>query len=156
MDKIVFGLSVALIGMGEEERARFLTAFTDETGPRLGLCVLGGLFSEGVDLPGDQLIGALIVGVGLPTPTLRLKTLRAFYDERFGDGFLYAWLIPAMQKVTQAGGRVIRTENDRGLIVLMDDRYYEPRYRRLLPEEWTIRDEDIVGAATALNRLEDL
>ena len=140
--------------MGEEERARFLTAFTVEPGPKLGLCVLGGLFSEGVDLPGEQLIGALIVGVGLPTPSLRLKTLRAFYDDRFGDGFLYAWMIPAMQKVAQAGGRVIRTEKDRGLLVLIDDRYYEPRYYRLLPSEWKLRDEDIAGAAQALNQLE--
>ena len=116
--------------------------------------MLGGLFSEGVDLPGEQLIGALIVGVGLPTPSLRLKTLRAFYDDRFGDGFLYAWMIPAMQKVAQAGGRVIRTEKDRGLLVLIDDRYYEPRYYRLLPSEWKLRDEDIAGAAQALNQLE--
>ena len=142
--------------MAEEARTRFLSAFTQEPGPRLGLCVLGGLFSEGVDLPGDQLIGAMIVGVGLPTPSLRLKTLQTYYEERFGDGFLYAWMIPAMQKVSQAGGRVIRTESDLGLIVLMDDRYYDARYCRLLPPEWQLLDENIAGAARALNLLEGI
>ena len=142
--------------MTDEARARFLAAFTQDAGPRLGLCVLGGLFSEGVDLPGDQLIGAIIVGVGLPTPSLRLRTLQRYYDGRFGDGFLYAWMIPAMQKVSQAGGRVIRTEEDKGLILLMDDRYYETRYARLLPPAWRLTDEDIVGAAAAVYRLEDI
>jgi DNA excision repair protein ERCC-2 len=140
--------------MDEDARARFLTAFTRDETPKLGLCVLGGLFSEGVDLPGEQLIGALIVGVGLPTPTFRLKTLQAYYEERFGDGFLYAWMIPAMQKVSQAAGRVIRTERDRGLVLLMDDRYYDPRYLRLLPADWRIKDEDIPAAAGRLNALE--
>ncbi len=139
--------------MSEEARDRFLAAFTQDGGPKLGLCVLGGLFSEGVDLPGEQLIGALIVGVGLPTPCLQLRTLQAYYDKRFGDGFLYAWMIPAMQKVAQAAGRVIRTEWDRGLVLLMDDRYYDPRYVRLLPPDWMLSDEDIPTAIEALNRL---
>ncbi|HNW86762.1 MAG TPA: ATP-dependent DNA helicase [Candidatus Limiplasma sp.] len=141
--------------MSEEARVRFMDAFTRETGPKLGLCVLGGLFSEGVDLPGDQLIGAMIVGVGLPTPSQRLKTLQAYYGERFGDGFLYAWMIPAMQKVLQAGGRVIRTERDVGLVLLMDDRYFDPRYMRLLPPEWRLTDEDVRGAVKALRQLEE-
>lgn len=142
--------------MDEEARARFLAAFTEDESPKLGLCVLGGLFSEGVDLPGDQLIGVVIVGVGLPTPSLRLRTLQTFYEERFGDGFLYAWMIPAMQKVLQAGGRVIRTERDRGMVLLLDDRYYDTRYMRLLPPEWRLTDENIRGAAGALDRLEEI
>ena len=142
--------------MTEEARNRFLEAFTRDQQPKLGLCVLGGLFSEGVDLPGDQLIGAMIVGVGLPTPSLRLKTLQAYYDARFGDGFLYAWMIPAMQKVSQAGGRVIRTERDTGLVLLLDDRYYDARYTRLLPEQWHLTDESIAMAAKALERLEGI
>lgn len=141
--------------MTEEARSRFLEAFTKGEGPRLGLCVLGGLFSEGVDLPGEQLIGALIVGVGLPTPSLRLKTLQGYYEERFGDGFLYAWMIPAMQKVAQAAGRVIRTESDRGLVLLMDDRYYDPRYVHLLPAEWQWRNENVPAAVRALESLEE-
>ncbi len=141
--------------MSEEARERFLYAFTRDDAPKLGLCVLGGMFSEGVDLPGDQLIGAIIVGVGLPTPSLRLTTLQAYYQEHFGDGFLYAWMIPAMQKVSQAAGRVIRTEKDSGLVVLLDDRYYDPRYLRLLPPDWQVTNEDIAGAAKALDRLEE-
>ena len=141
--------------MTDEARARFLEAFTSDDSPKLGLCVLGGLYAEGVDLPGDQLIGAIIVGVGLPTPTLRLKTLQAYYEQRFGDGFLYAWMIPALQKVAQAGGRVIRTERDKGIVLLLDDRYYQPRYAALLPPEWRLRDEDIAAAARALGRTEE-
>ena len=140
--------------MTEEARARFLEAFMGDDAPKLGLCVLGGLFSEGVDLPGEQLIGAIIVGVGLPTPSLRLRTLQAYYEARFGDGFLYAWMIPAMQKVSQAGGRVIRTETDKGLVLLLDDRYFDPRYARLLPEHWALGDGRIAGAVRALWGLE--
>ena len=141
--------------MDEDARVAFMEVFTKDEGPCLGLCVLGGLFSEGVDLPGEQLIGAIIVGVGLPTPSLRLKTLQAYYEERFGDGFLYAWIIPAMQKVSQAAGRVIRTEKDKGLVLLLDDRYFDSRYLRLLPPEWHFRDGTIAQAACALNRLEE-
>ncbi len=140
--------------MTEDARARFLAAFTGDDAPKLGLCVLGGLFSEGVDLPGEQLIGAMVVGVGLPTPSLRLRTLQAYYEARFGDGFLYAWMIPAMQKLAQAGGRVIRTEADKGLVVLLDDRYFDPRYARLLPEHWTLREGSVRAAARALWGLE--
>jgi DNA excision repair protein ERCC-2 len=84
---------------------------------------------------------------------MQMRTLQAYYDKRFGDGFLYAWMIPAMQKVAQAAGRVIRTEWDRGLVLLMDDRYYDPRYVRLLPPDWMLSDEDIPTAIEALNRL---
>ncbi len=142
--------------MGEDARARFLAAFTQGEGPTLGLCVLGGLFAEGIDLPGEQLIGVLIVGVGLPTPSLRLRTLQRYYQEQFGDGFLYAWMIPAMQKVLQAAGRVIRTETDKGIVVLVDERYYEPGYIRLLPPEWRLSNENIAHAAANLQKLEEL
>lgn len=141
--------------MTEEARTRFLEAFTQDDSPKLGLCVLGGLFSEGVDLPGEQLIGVMIVGVGLPTPSFRLRVLKAYYGARFGDGFLYAWMIPAMHKVAQAGGRVIRTERDKGLILLLDDRYYDARYARLLPEHWQLTDEHMGAAVRALYGGED-
>ena len=139
--------------MSEEARDRFLRAFTEDAEPKLGLCVLGGLFAEGVDLPGDQLIGVMIVGMGLPTPTLELRTMQGFYARRFGDGFHYACRIPAMQKVSQAGGRVVRTETDRGMIVLLDDRYYDPEYAALLPSEWRLTNEDVAGAARKLEEL---
>lgn len=124
--------------MEESDRDAFFEAFSDVSTPHLGLCVLGGLFSEGIDLPGDRLIGAMVIGIGLPTPSQKLEAVRSRYHELFGDGFHYACRIPGMQKVLQAGGRVIRSETDRGVLVLVDDRYHQPDCRRLLPDFWRI------------------
>ena len=122
--------------MGEEARAAFLEAFDQTEVRRLGLCVLGGLFSEGIDLPGDRLTAAMIVGVGLPVPSVRINAVRQCYQKHFGDGFAYACRIPGMQKVLQAAGRVIRSPEDKGMVLLMDQRYFDPEYACLLPEEW--------------------
>ena len=126
-------------GMTDEERRAFLAPYTPEGEPVLSLCVLGGIFAEGIDLPGDALDGVVIVGVGLPQVNLFQETLRAYYERSLGDGFLYAYMLPGMQKVAQAVGRVIRTENDRGVALLLDDRYRQNAYRRLCPEHWVIR-----------------
>ena len=132
-------------GMSDEERREFLAPYVPggpESGshlPTLSLCVLGGIFAEGIDLPGDALDGVVIVGVGLPQVNLFQETLRAYYERTFGDGFLYAYMLPGMQKVAQAVGRVIRTEHDRGVALLLDDRYRQAAYRRLCPEHWMIR-----------------
>lgn len=134
--------------MTEDDRESFFAAFSG--GARLGLCVLGGLFSEGVDLPGERLIGAMIVSVGLPTPSQKLRAIQQCYDGHFGDGFTYACRIPAMQKVLQAAGRVIRSETDKGMVVLMDNRYYDSAYISLMPEEWRQRGEDVEAAAKEL------
>ncbi|NLO85983.1 MAG: hypothetical protein GX096_11245 [Clostridiales bacterium] len=136
--------------MDEENRNEFLRAFQEDQEAKLGLCVLGGLFSEGVDLPGDQLIGAIIVGVGLPVPTQRVKVVQTCYAHHFGDGFGYACRIPGMHKVLQAGGRVIRTEEDMGLVLLLDDRYYHREYEALLPQHWQLINEDIGRAIAEL------
>lgn len=138
--------------MGEEDRAAFLSAFDQEKQPKLGLCVLGGLFSEGIDLPGDRLIGVIIVGVGLPVPSARISAVRACYDRHFGDGFAYACRIPGMHKVLQAAGRVIRSETDKGLVLLLDERYRQDAYRALLPAEWIVYTG---GLTDALKQLED-
>ncbi|MCI5955979.1 MAG: hypothetical protein MRZ54_03245 [Clostridiales bacterium] len=138
--------------MGEEERAAFLNAFMEPGKPRLGLCVLGGLFSEGVDLPGERLIGAIIIGVGLPTPSARMNAVAKCYQRCFGDGYAYACRFPGMHKVLQAAGRVIRSEEDKGMVLLLDDRYYHREYEALLPPEWQLYDEDI---ALATKRLEE-
>lgn len=138
--------------MTEDERASFMDAFEGDNAPKLGMCVLGGLFSEGIDLPGDRLIGVAVVGVGLPAPTQRLRAVQACYARHFGDGFGYACRIPAMHKVLQAGGRVMRSERDKGLVLLMDERYYLPEYEALLPPEWRLYDENI---ARAVKRLEE-
>ncbi len=126
-------------GMNDDERRAFLAPYTPDGEPVLSLCVLGGIFAEGIDLPGDALDGVAIVGVGLPQVNLFQETLRAYYERTLGDGFLYAYMLPGMQKVAQAVGRVIRTENDRGVALLLDDRYRQTAYRRLCPEHWVIR-----------------
>lgn len=124
--------------MDEAARAAFLMAYRQESGNVLSLCVLGGVFSEGIDLPGRQLDGVVVVGVGLPQVNLYQEVLRAHFERTLGDGFLYAYMLPGMQKVTQAVGRVIRTETDTGVALLLDDRYSYPAYRRLMPEHWRI------------------
>ncbi|MFF2890264.1 ATP-dependent DNA helicase [Paenibacillus sp. NPDC057967] len=123
--------------MTEEERDGFLEAFQPGGARSLvGFAVMGGVFSEGVDLPGDRLIGVVVVGVGMPQLGMERDALRAYYQQRGNRGFHYAYVIPGMNKVLQAGGRLIRSETDEGRLMLIDDRYLEQDYRRLLPEEW--------------------
>ena len=131
-------LLVQKSGMTEDERDAFLAQFAgapDET--LAALCVLGGVFSEGIDLAGEQLIGSVIVGVGLPQIGPELDALRNYYDGTCGAGFEYAYQFPGMNKVLQAAGRVIRTESDRGVVVLIDDRYRRADYRALMPPHWS-------------------
>lgn len=128
--------------MSDEERRAFLAPYVSGGEETLSLCVMGGIFAEGIDLPGDALDGVVIVGVGLPQVNVFQEALRAHYQETLGDGFLYAYMIPGMQKVAQAVGRVIRTETDRGTALLLDDRYAAGAYRRLCPVHWIIRTGD--------------
>lgn len=139
--------------MEDEGREEFLKLFTDDGEPLLGLCVLGGSFAEGIDLPGERLVGVIVVSVGLPTPSLRQNVTRRYYDERFGDGFSYACRYPAMQKVCQAAGRLIRSESDRGIITLIDTRYFNNDYLSLLPPEWDIITESIDAAAKKITEV---
>lgn len=123
--------------MREEERERFLMEFREESDrPLVAFCILGGIFSEGIDLKEDQLIGAFIVGNGLPQICNERDVLHQYFKERGMDGFAYAYIYPAMNKVLQAAGRVIRTEQDRGVILLMDDRFQYGEYKSLFPMEW--------------------
>lgn len=132
-----FKVMVQENSMSEEARQDFLEAFRSETRTTmLGFCVLGGIFSEGIDLKEDRLIGAVIVGTGLPQIGDERELLREFYDAKCGMGFEYAYLYPGMNKVLQAGGRVIRTERDRGVIALLDERFGYRQYRELFPAEW--------------------
>lgn len=124
-------------GMSEGEREGFLAAFRPDNGETLlGFAVLGGIFSEGVDLPGDRLNGVMVVGVGLPQLGLERNLLRQYFNKQGKNGFDYAYVYPGMCKVLQAGGRLIRTEQDTGVIVLADDRFLQSPYHMLLPEEW--------------------
>lgn len=124
-------------GMTEEEREAFLKEFEKERNHSLvGFCVMGGIFSEGIDLTEDRLIGALIIGTGLPQVCREREIVKEYFDKKGMDGFAYAYQYPGMNKVLQAAGRVIRTESDRGMILLMDDRFATISYQRLFPREW--------------------
>ena len=103
----------------------------------VAFCVLGGIFGEGIDLKAEQLIGAIIVGTGLPQIGNEREILKDYYDKKAGEGFDYAYRYPGMNKVLQAAGRVIRTLEDRGVIALLDERFLENSYLRLFPREWT-------------------
>lgn len=132
-------LTVQKRGMSLAEREQFLSAFKEDTGVlRIGFCVLGGSFSEGVDLPGNRLIGSIVVGAGIPGISNERNILRDYYDLRTdGQGYDYAYTYPGMNAVLQAAGRVIRSDTDRGIVVLIDDRYGTPQYARLFPEQWS-------------------
>ncbi|MBQ6696381.1 MAG: ATP-dependent DNA helicase [Lachnospiraceae bacterium] len=103
----------------------------------IGFCVLGGIFSEGIDLKNDSLIGAIIVGTGLPQVCYEREILKHYFDDNGGNGFDYAYRYPGMNKVLQAAGRVIRTSDDVGVIALLDERFLQPSYVRLFPREWS-------------------
>ena len=125
-------------GMSRAQHAEFIESFKDdENKMRIGFCVLGGSFSEGVDLPGNRLIGSIIVGVGLPGFSSERNIMRDYFENRYENGFEYAYTYPGMNNVLQAAGRVIRREEDRGIVVLIDDRYAEPTYRKLFPKHWS-------------------
>ena len=102
----------------------------------LGFCVMGGIFGEGIDLKRDQLIGAAVVGTGLPQICNEREILKQYYDKRNEDGFAYAYQYPGMNKVMQSAGRVIRTDEDRGVILLLDERFCQWQYRNIFPREW--------------------
>lgn len=118
----------------EAEREEFLNNFKEDT-KIIAFCVIGGVFSEGIDLPGRRLIGSVIVGVGFPKISNEGDIIRDYYGDK---GFDYAYIYPGINKVMQAAGRVIRTETDKGRILLIDDRYYTLKYRSLLPKEWEL------------------
>lgn len=123
--------------MDEEQREEFLEEFEQEREKSLvAFCVMGGIFSEGIDLTEDKLIGAVIAGTGLPQVCTEREILKQYFNAADMDGFDYAYLYPGMNKVLQSAGRVIRTESDRGVILLLDDRFREMRYREVFPREW--------------------
>lgn len=127
--------------MTEKEREEFLEEFAEENDDTLvGFCVMGGIFSEGIDLIGDRLIGAAVVGTGLPQVNCEREILKEYYDAKGEQGFDYAYRYPGMNKVLQAAGRVIRTKEDEGAILLMDERFAEREYRTLFPREWNDAD----------------
>ena len=128
--------------MSEEEREAFLAAFDEpeqgalRRGGMIGFCVMGSFFGEGIDLRGERLIGVMVVGPGLPMVCSEQEILKGWFDRRGEDGFRLAYQCPGMNKVLQAAGRVIRTEEDRGVVILVDERFAQARYRQMFPREW--------------------
>ena len=156
--------------MKEEDRAAFLGHFlgndslqleelihmdieTEDVQTLIGFCVMGGIFGEGIDLKNDSLIGAIIVGTGIPQVCLERELIKEFFDENEENGYEYAYLFPGMNKVLQAAGRVIRTHEDTGVIALLDERFLYSSYRNLFPREWSnykVVDTGSIEAAAAL------
>jgi DNA excision repair protein ERCC-2 len=124
-------------GMSEPEREAFLRRFSQDNPQTLvGFAVMGGIFGEGIDLVGNRLVGAAVVGVGLPGISLERELIKQYFARTLDAGFEYAYLFPGINRVLQAAGRVIRTENDRGVVLLIDQRYARYQYKTLLREEW--------------------
>ena len=144
--------------MTESERQAFLDRFEQVSDDKslLGFCVLGGIFSEGIDLRQDRLIGALVVGTGFPQVCVEREILKQYFDEKGESGFDYAYRFPGMNKVLQAAGRVIRTADDVGVVVLMDERFTTGAYRRMFPAEWSgSRLTDSSGIGDIVSRFWD-
>ncbi|CAK7046157.1 ATP-dependent DNA helicase [Tissierella sp.] len=121
--------------MSEIEREEFLLNFEEENN-LIAFAVMGGIFSEGIDLTGEKLIGAIVVGVGLPQICFERNIIKDYFTHNLGEGYEYAYVYPGMNKVLQAAGRVIRSPEDRGAILLIDDRYGTKEYKSLFPNEW--------------------
>jgi len=123
--------------MTEEDRHDFLKQFDENNKETLiGFTVLGGVFSEGIDLRGNRLIGSIIIGVGIPMISLRQERIMHYFNKKNENGYDYAYTFPGMNKVLQAAGRVIRTEEDKGMVLLIDDRYVAAKYKGMMPPHW--------------------
>lgn len=121
--------------MNDEQRREFIGLFCEGV-PTVGFCIMGSIFSEGIDLVGDSLIGAVIVGTGTPMVCSERELLKGYFDKRYKRGFDYAYKYPGMNKVLQCAGRVIRTAQDKGIVLLLDDRFTETGYSTYFPREW--------------------
>lgn len=123
--------------LNELEKQQWLARFRDKSArPLLAFACMGSIFSEGIDLTGEQLIGVFVIGTGLPRPSPERELMRQYYELEFGNGFHFAYTFPGFNRVMQAAGRLIRDESDRGIVVLLDDRYSRDDYRELLPADW--------------------
>ncbi len=141
--------------MSEAKREEFLLRFHQEAADAsvlIGFCVMGGIFSEGIDLKRDSLIGAVIVGTGIPQVSCERELLKQHFDAQGENGFDYAYRYPGMNKVLQSAGRVIRTAEDIGVVALLDERFLEPQYRRMFPREWS--QYEVVSVSGIAGRVE--
>jgi len=135
--KEIEGIQVQSSNMTEAEREAFLDQFVEHpTKTRVGFCVMGGIYSEGIDLKHSRLIGAVLVGTGLPMICNERELIRNYFQKEKGKGFDYAYLYQGMNKVMQSAGRVIRTMEDYGAILLLDERFLQNQFTQLFPREW--------------------
>ncbi len=124
--------------MNSDEKRKFLSEFEEKSdGYLIGFCVMGGIYSEGIDLVGDELIGAVIVGIGIPSLSYEREAIKEYYNDKYEEGMQFAYIYPGVNRVLQASGRVIRREDDRGVIVLIDDRFDDPIYKTVIPKLWS-------------------
>lgn len=126
--------------MNEELKQTYLDRFNQHgCKTLLAIAVIGSLFNEGIDLVGEKLSGVIIIGAGLPQVSPEQEILRQFYDEKLGSGYAYSYVYPGFNKIQQAAGRLIRSENDRGFVLLLDDRFEQYEYQQLFPHEWHVQ-----------------
>jgi len=149
-----FKLLVQKPAMPRDEAQQLLQEMANTTTPTVTLAVQGGIFAEGIDLPGNAVIGAIIIGPGLPAFTLERNCIKEYFEQRHGDGFNYAYTYPAMAKTIQAAGRVIRTENDKGLIVLLGKRFYSKKYAQCMPNDWFRLSTDELTSQSLLSDID--
>ncbi|MBN1499838.1 MAG: ATP-dependent DNA helicase [Spirochaetes bacterium] len=135
--------------MTNSEKETFLNEFHTRKNLR-AFCVSGGSFAESIDLPGDKLIGVIIFGVGLPQVNFDNDVIKQYFDEKYNNGYSFAYMYPGFNKVLQAAGRVIRTEEDKGFVLLIDDRYNTPEYRKLIPKHWKLHNYTDSNSAVKL------
>ena len=127
--------------MTEKQRQELLESLEQPDPPKLVLAVQGGLFAEGVDYPGELLSGVVVVSPALPQVNFERELMRQYYEDRYGKGFEFAYLYPGMNRVIQSVGRLIRTETDRGVAVLVCQRFAQPQYSTLFPPDWSDEEE---------------
>lgn len=124
--------------MSPTEKAEFIAEFEKPSPSYLiGFCVMGGIYSEGIDLAGESLIGAVVVGIGIPALSYEREAIAAYYNDKYEEGKQFAYIYPGVNRVLQAAGRVIRREDDKGIIVLIDDRFDDPIYKTVIPKLWS-------------------
>ena len=142
-------------GMRREEVDAVLERLKETSTAKILFAVQGGVFSEGVDYPGKMVIGVFVIGPPLPNFDLEREKMRAYYEENYAAGFDYAYTYPAMAKAVQAAGRVIRTETDRGVIILMDNRFIQSSYAKSMPQDWYENDSSELVSQSILKDLSD-
>ena len=155
-EKLASGVELVIQSqfMSENQREEFLEMFEEERDhPMLVICLMGGVFSEGIDLTHDRLIGVIVVGTGIPQVCNDREIVKNYFDQKGMRGFDYAYLYPGMNKVLQSAGRVIRTEDDKGIILLLDDRFQNRQYQQLFPREW--KEYEVCGRKEIKEKMEE-